>query len=103
MSGAPPATPPVEDQRLVHCELVQRFYRDKVDATDVENFNKFGARFTRFTAFPPIVRKRIDTTIQLMRESLDEFRPNCTIATAVLETLTRWALKIAVLPGRDWT
>ena len=49
------------------------------------------AIYTRafFKAFPPIVRQRIDTTLQLMRESLDEFRPNYTIAKALLETLNK--------------
>eukprot|EP00903_Cladosiphon_okamuranus_P009645 g9178.t1 len=75
---------------------VQRFYRDKIDATDVKDFSKHrGAIYMRafFREFPPIVRKRIDTNLQLMRESLDEFRPNYTVATDVLETLERMGFK----------
>eukprot|EP00903_Cladosiphon_okamuranus_P022359 g20564.t1 len=71
---------------------VQRFYRDKINASDVEEFKKFRiAICTRafFRAFPPIVRTRIDTTLQLMRESLDEFRPNYTIAKDIVETLNK--------------
>ena len=46
-----------------------------------------------FRAFPPIVRKRIDTTLQLIKETLDEFRPNYAIATAIMETLEKMGFK----------
>eukprot|EP00752_Nemacystus_decipiens_P017186 g15395.t1 len=75
---------------------VQRFYRDKIDASHVLAFDKFRtAIYTRafFRAFPPIVRKRIDTNLQLMRETLDEFRPNYTIATGIMETLEKMGFK----------
>ena len=81
---------------------VQRLYRDKVDAADVEDFNKFRkAIYTRafFGAFPPIVRKRIDMNLQLMRESLDEFRPNYTIAKDMLETLNMMGFKNMGIAG----
>eukprot|EP00903_Cladosiphon_okamuranus_P015053 g13926.t1 len=81
---------------------VQRFYLDKINASHVLAFNKFrGAISTRafFRAFPPIVRKRIDINLQLMRETLDEFRPNFTIATGILETLEKMGFKNMGIAG----
>lgn len=92
----------LEDVSKIKKYRVQRFFGDKVDATDVEDFNKFRvAIYTRafFEAFPPIVRKRIDTTLQLMRESLDEFRPNYTIATEIIETLNKMGFKNMGIAG----
>eukprot|EP00903_Cladosiphon_okamuranus_P017931 g16499.t1 len=86
----------LDDVAKIRKYRVQLFYRDKIDACHVLAFNKFRtAIYTRafFRAFPPIVRKRIDTNLQLMRETLDEFRPNYTIATAIVETLERMGFK----------
>lgn len=69
---------------------VQRCFDDKIDAQDVEEFNKFKLPiYTRgfHKAFPPVVRKRIDYTRQLMEASLDDFRPNYDLSEKILGTL----------------
>lgn len=86
----------LHDAAKIEKYRVQRYFRDKINAKDVKDFNAFMVPiYTRafFKAFPPIVRQRIDTTLQLMRESLDEFRPNYTIAKDILETLNKMGFK----------
>lgn len=69
---------------------VQRCFDDKIDALDVEEFNRFKLPiYTRgfHKAFPPVVRKRIDYTRQLMEATLDDFRPNYDLSEKILGTL----------------
>ncbi|CAB1107648.1 unnamed protein product [Ectocarpus sp. CCAP 1310/34] len=92
----------LEDVAKIKKYKVQCFYRDKIDANDVEDFNKFrGVIHTRafFAALPPIVRKRIDMNLQLMRESLDEFRLNYTLAKDILDTLKKMGFKNMGIAG----
>ena len=80
----------------------QRIYRFRVDAQDVLDFHKFKLPiYIRgfHKAFPEIVRKRIDMNLQLMRESLDELRPNYELPGKTLETLEKMGFKNMGIAG----
>ena len=86
----------LEDTAKIEKYQVQRFFRGKINANDVEEFNKYKLPvFIRgfYKAFPHIVRKRIDLNLQLMLPSLDDFKPNYKISEMILETLELMGFK----------
>lgn len=82
----------LSDAAKIRKYKVQRFFRAKIGAKDVEDFDRFRRPiFTRafHKAFPHIVRKRIDTNLQLMQPSLDDFNTGYDISDKILQTLEK--------------
>ncbi|CAN0026935.1 unnamed protein product [Ectocarpus sp. 8 AP-2014] len=75
---------------------VQLFFEDELTTEDVEAFNRFKLPiFVRafYDAFPPIVRKRIDLALKLMRPKGDDFQPNYELSEKILDTLELMGFK----------